>query len=153
MRCCSRPQARNATPSRHWAPNQLRALLRTLIIKVTIASNTIAMVLSKAALRARLLAGTGHCVADSAAPAHPGFEDDVIELTLEARPRRCGREVRLMVTPADGSTTRSREDPQLLKALAQGRLWLDQLLRGEARSLRSIANSAGLSERYVSQVV
>jgi hypothetical protein len=27
------------------------------------------------------------------------------------------------------------------------------LLRGEARSLRSIANSAGLSERYVSQVV
>jgi len=135
------------------APDQLRALLRTLIIKVTIASNTIAMVLSKAALRARLLAGTGHCVADSAAPAHPGFEDDVIELTLEARPRRCGREVRLMVTPADGSTTRSREDPQLLKALAQGRLWLDQLLRGEARSLRSIANSAGLSERYVSQVV
>jgi hypothetical protein len=135
------------------APDQLRALLRTLIIKVTIASNTIAMVLSKAALRAWLLTGTGHCVADSAAPAHRGFEDDVIELTLEARPRRCGREVRLMVTPDEGSSARSREDPQLLKALAQGRLWLDQLLRGEARSLRSLAKSARLSERYVSQVV
>ena len=58
-----------------------------------------------------------------------------------------------MVTPDEGSSARSREDPQLLKALAQGRLWLDQLLRGEARSLRSIAKSAGLSERYVSQVV
>ena len=41
----------------------------------------------------------------------------------------------------------------MIKALAQGRLWLDQLLRGEARSLRSIAKSAGLSERSVSQVV
>ena len=101
------------------------------------------MLFSKAALRVWLLAGTSHCVADSAAPAYRGFEDDVIELTLEARPRRCGREVRLMVTPADGSTARSREDPQLLKALAQGRLWLDQLLRGEARSLRSIANQPG----------
>jgi hypothetical protein len=37
--------------------------------------------------------------------------------------------------------------------LAQGYVWLDQLLRGEARSLRLIAKSARVSERYVSQMM
>ncbi len=37
--------------------------------------------------------------------------------------------------------------------LAQGHHWLEQLLRGEVCSLRSIAKSAGVSERYVSQVI
>jgi hypothetical protein len=31
--------------------------------------------------------------------------------------------------------------------LAQGQRWLDELLRGEVSSLRSIAKSAGKSER------
>ena len=46
-----------------------------------------------------------------------------------------------------------RESPALIPALAQGHLWLTQWLRGEARSLSSIAKSAGVSERYVSQVL
>jgi hypothetical protein len=58
-----------------------------------------------------------------------------------------------MVTPAEAGATSTRESPALIQALAQGHVWLDQLRRGEARSLRSIAKSAGVSERYVSQVV
>jgi DNA invertase Pin-like site-specific DNA recombinase len=135
------------------APDQLRALLRAVIINITIGTHTIVIALSKAALRAGLLAGNFRCAADSAAAPAPGFEDDPIQLTIPARPQRCGREVRLMVTPAEASTTPSRESPALIKALAQGHAWGNQLLRGEARSLRAIAKSAGVSERYVSQVV
>lgn len=88
-----------------------------------------------------------------AAPPTHGFEDDRIELTLQARPQRCGREVRLIVTPSERGMPPPRESPALIEAVAQGHVWLDQLLRGEARSLRSIATSAGVSERYVSQAV
>jgi hypothetical protein len=54
-------------------------VVRALIIKVTIATNSIAIALSKAALRAWLLAGNVACV-DSTAPPTPGVEDDPIEL-------------------------------------------------------------------------
>ena len=104
-------------------------MLRVLIIKVTIATNTVAIALSKAALRAWLPAGNVAGV-DSAAPATPGFEDDPIEHTLRARPQRCVREVRLIVTSAEGGMRPPRESPALIKALAQGHLWLAQLLRG-----------------------
>jgi site-specific DNA recombinase len=41
----------------------------------------------------------------------------------------------------------SLERPALIKALAQGRVWLNQLLHGETRSLGSMAKSARVSER------
>ena len=37
--------------------------------------------------------------------------------------------------------------------LAQGERWFEQWLRGEVASLRAIAQSAGKSERHVSQVM
>jgi hypothetical protein len=135
------------------APDELRALVGAMIVKITIGTNNIVILVSKEALRAGLLAGRFRCIADSASPATPGFEDDRIQLTVEARPQRCGREVRLMVTPAEAGATSTRESPALIQALAQGHVWLDQLRRGEARSLRSIAKSVGVSERHVSQVV
>jgi len=83
----------------------------------------------------------------------PRPEHDSIALTVETRPQRCGRAVRLVVSPAEVSTVTAQESPALVKVLAQGQLWLEQLLDGKVSSLRSIANSAGLSERYVSQVI
>jgi hypothetical protein len=62
------------------------------------------------------------CAVDSAAPS--GFKDDPIGLILQARPQRCGRVVRLIVTPAEGGMRPPRERPTLIQALAQGHLWL-----------------------------
>jgi alkylated DNA nucleotide flippase Atl1 len=61
--------------------------------------------------------------------------------------------VRLIVTPAEASPAESQDSVQLINTLAQAQLWLEQLLRGEVASLRMIAKSAGLSERYVSRIM
>jgi hypothetical protein len=59
----------------------------------------------------------------------------------------------LVVTPTDTSPATAQANPALVNVLAQGQRWLEQLMRGEVASLRSIAQSVGRSERHVSQVI
>ena len=66
---------------------------------------------------------------------------------------RRGRSVRLVVTPHETNATAVQEDQALIEVVAQGQRWFEQLLRGEVASLRAIAQSAGKSERHVSQVI
>ena len=80
-------------------------------------------------------------------------EDDLVQLTIEARVQRRGRSVRLVVTPQAASASAAQEDRALIEVLAQGHRWLEQWRRGEIASLRAIAKSAGKSERHVSQVI
>jgi len=61
--------------------------------------------------------------------------------------------VRLVVTPHETNATAVQEDQALIEVLAQGQRWFEQWLRGEVASLRAIAQSAGKSERHVSQVI
>src|SRR4051812_46455545 len=55
-----------------------------------------------------------------------------------------------IVTPAEAKRAAWQDTMHLISALAQTRLWLEQLLSGEV-SRRMIAAAAGKSERYVSK--
>lgn len=48
---------------------------------------------------------------------------------------------------------RSKPDPTLMKAIARGHVWFEQLARGEARSIKSIARREGVADRYVSRLI
>jgi ParB-like chromosome segregation protein Spo0J len=43
----------------------------------------------------------------------------------------------------------SRCDPALLKALARGHAWFEELATGRARSLEDLAKRDGISRRYI----
>jgi hypothetical protein len=90
---------------------------------------------------------------DGASAAFQDAEDDLMQLSIEARVQRRGRSVRLVVSPLEASATALPENRALIALLAQGHRWLEQWLRGEVSSLRAIAKSAGKSERHVSQVI
>jgi hypothetical protein len=81
-------------------------------------------------------------------PIAPG---DLISLTVEAKRKRCGGEVHLIVPP---SSSVSREHPKLplIKALARAHSWYEKVIQGKAWDMRSLARDAGLTERYVSKV-
>ena len=111
--------------------------------------DTIVIALNKCALRKELLAPAPQ----GARAAFQEAEDDLIQLTIEARVQRRGRSVRLVVTPQEASASAAQEDRALIEVLAQGHRWLEQWLRGDLASLRAIAKSAGKSERHVSQVI
>ena len=46
-----------------------------------------------------------------------------------------------------------RCDPALIKAIARGRAWFEELATGRARSLRDLANRDGITRRYIRRLV
>ena len=47
----------------------------------------------------------------------------------------------------------SRCDPALIKAIARGRAWFDELATSRARSLQELAKRDGISRRYIRRLV
>jgi len=47
----------------------------------------------------------------------------------------------------------ARCDPALVKAIARGRAWFDELVTGRTRSLQELAKRDGISRRYIRRLV
>ena len=48
---------------------------------------------------------------------------------------------------------RSRFDPALIKAIARGRTWFEELATGRARSVQQLANRKSISRRSIRRLV
>jgi site-specific DNA recombinase len=77
----------------------------------------------------------------------------VIRLEVQARVKRSGGEMRLVFPPNSQRQEQSRPVSSLLKAVARGRQWYEQILAGEVSSQRAIAQRLGVSERYVGRIL
>jgi hypothetical protein len=71
------------------------------------------------------------------------------ELPLQIRRR--GVEQRLLIS--GGIMPRPRIDQALLKAVARGYCWLEDIVAGRAPSMEKIAVREGVSRRYVSRLI
>jgi site-specific DNA recombinase len=78
--------------------------------------------------------------------------EDIIILDIDARLKRCGGEVRL-VLPAHSVDERRRPLPSLIKAIARAHDWHEQIVAGEMTGRRSIGKATGLDERYVARIL
>jgi site-specific DNA recombinase len=47
----------------------------------------------------------------------------------------------------------SRCDPALIKAIARGRAWFEELATGRARSFQELAKRDGISRRYIRRLI
>ena len=47
----------------------------------------------------------------------------------------------------------SRCDPALIKAIARGRAWFEELATGRARSLQELADRDGIARRYIRRLI
>ena len=61
--------------------------------------------------------------------------------------------MRLVLPAVALQNDRSRCDPTLIKAIARGRAWFEELAAGRARSLRELAEHDGITRRYVRRLV
>jgi Resolvase, N terminal domain len=80
----------------------------------------------------------------------PGSEDLII-LEAHAQLRRCGGEIRLMLTNTDQN--RARPVPSLVRAVARAHDWMDRILSGEIPNQRALAKETGFDERYISRII
>jgi site-specific DNA recombinase len=113
--------------------------------------NHIEVLAGRSALR-RVLDNGGDSV--SANPDNRGTPidaNDLIRLTIDAKRKRCGGEVHLVVPP-NSAATASNPQPSLVKAVARAHGWYETVLAGKALDQRSLARQAGLTERYIGKV-
>jgi DNA invertase Pin-like site-specific DNA recombinase len=124
----------------HRSPAERAKVVQDLIEKVVIEEDAITIRVR----RSPLLGGA------VMPPASENPSDSPIELTAPVAFRRRGVELRL-VLPRQND--RSRCDPTLIKAIARGRAWFEELAAGRARSLRELAERDGITRRYVRRLV
>src|SRR5438034_1829640 len=86
-------------------------------------------------------------------PSSENPSDSPIELTAPVAFRRRGVEMRLVLPGMAIENDHSRCDPTLIKAIARGRAWFEELATGRARSLRELAERGGITRRYVRRLV
>ncbi len=79
--------------------------------------------------------------------------DGTIELPATIEFKRRGVETKLVLPGVAEQNHGSRCDPALIKALARGRVWFEELATGRAQSLQELAKRDGISRRYIRRFV
>jgi hypothetical protein len=66
---------------------------------------------------------------------------------------RRGAETKLVLPGLAQQKQTAKCDPALIKAIARGRAWFEELATGRARSLQVLAEREGISRRYIRRLV
>jgi len=121
-------------------PAEQAQALRTVIKRIIIGDDTLAITLRRAALM------------PDAKPA-ADQDDDTIQLAVPLQLRRRGVEIKLVIPGEAHRSQPARPDPALIRAVARGHLWFQDLASGKAASLRDIAQQEGITEGYVGRLI
>jgi site-specific DNA recombinase len=124
------------------SPVQRAKLVRELVEKVIVDEKTLTIKSRRGALGG-----------DVPSSASEDGRDDAVELTATAAFRRRGAEIKLVLPGLAQQTHTSTGDPALIKAIARGRGWFEELATGRARSLQELAKRDGISRRYIRRLV
>jgi site-specific DNA recombinase len=79
--------------------------------------------------------------------------DNAVELAAPIAFKRRGGETKLVLPGLAQQNNRSRCDPALIKAIARGRTWFEELATGRVRSLQELAKRDGITRRYIRRLV
>jgi site-specific DNA recombinase len=128
----------------------LRGLLASVLWRIILEENSIEIKISSMELRQQLESGS-KITSASVRGKNTVAPSDLIGLTVEAKRKRCGGEVQLIVSP---NSSVSPEQPKvpLIKAVARAYGWYEKVIQGKAFDMRSLARDAGLTERYFGKV-
>jgi DNA invertase Pin-like site-specific DNA recombinase len=118
-------------------------LVRSLVEKVIVDEKTIRIKMRPSALLGR----------DVRSPALEDPSGGAIELTAAVAFKRRGVETKLMLPGLDQPNHSARRDPVLIKAIARGRAWFDELVTGRAPSLQALAERDGITRRYIRRLI
>ena len=118
--------------------------LRSSVRRVVVGRETLTVEIDRPVLRSHL-----HCADEK--PIETEDVSEPIVLTIASHLHRTGHDLRMVI--ADDETTQSgKRDVKLLRLLARGRRWYEQLTSGEMPSLRAIARSEGLRDTYAARI-
>jgi site-specific DNA recombinase len=123
-------------------PMKIHELVRRAIKRVVVHREKVELYVSRSELRDVL-------IKDRPTTSSQLRGDDLIALETQAKLKRCGGEVRLVLPPNSNGEIPRRAAPALLKAVARAHDWRERIVNGSAQNRRSIAQQTGLNQRYV----
>jgi DNA invertase Pin-like site-specific DNA recombinase len=125
------------------SPGERAKLVRDLVEQIIIDEKTIII-----KLRRDLLLGEDvpPCASEAAS-------ESAVELRAAATFTRRGAETRLVLPGLAQQKYSSRCDPALIKAIARGHTWFEELATCRVRSLQELAKRDGISRRYIRRLV
>ena len=132
-------------------PVEHRQWVTAIIRHIEVGSESVAVGIRRPQLWSSLLAGLPRD--REKGDKHSAREDDVLRLTIPARLRRCGNEIRIIQNGAPHPTSLSPHHATLLNAVARARSWYGQIESGGTGSMAAIARHEGLAARYVSRLL
>ena len=125
------------------SPKDRGKLVRGLVENVIVNEKTIMIKVRLSALLGR----------DAPSPILEDPSISSIELTAAIVFKRRGVETKLILPGLDQPTHSARRDPALIKAIARGRAWVDELISGRVPSLEALAKRDGITRRYIRRLV
>ena len=125
------------------SPRDQAKLVRGLVEKVSVDETTIRIKMRPNALLGR----------DGPSSALEDPSSSAIELTAAVALKRRGVETKLTLPRLNQQNHSARRDPALIKAIARGRAWFDELATGRAPSLQALAERDGITRRYIRRLV
>ena len=131
--------AKLANVLRAGSPEARSKLAADLIERVVIDDSVISVVLRKRPLIAKIKASA------------EAIADDMIRLSAPIEFRRRGVETKLVLRAGGEMQKPGRVDPALVKAVARGGLWFEQLATGETASLGTSSTAGCASSSCQSQ--
>jgi site-specific DNA recombinase len=132
--------------------DDLRDLLTFFVRRIMIQENIIEVLISRTDLLELLGKGDRFVPADLDRPQKSVHPDDLICLTIEAKLKRSGGEVHLVIPPHASEISSRSPNPSLTKAVARARNWYKRVLEGKSSDKRSLTVHAGVTESYIGKV-
>ena len=129
--------------ARGGSPGERVKLVRELVEKIIVDEKILTIKLR----RGLLLGG------DVPSSASEVASDSAVELTAAVAFKHRGIETRLMLPGLAQQNQPSKCDPALIKAIARGRAWFEELATGRTRSLQELAKRDGISRRYIRRLI
>jgi hypothetical protein len=126
--------------------DELRDLLTSFVRRVIIQQNNIEVLISRTDLRQVLEKGDEFVPTNLDRPQKSVHPDDLICLTIEAKLKRSGGEVHLVIPPNSSEVFSHQPNPSLMKAVARARGWYERVLEGKSSDPK-IADSPRRNDR------
>jgi site-specific DNA recombinase len=131
--------------------DDLRDLLTCILQRVIVQESNIQVMIRKSDLRELLEHGDQVIAASLVGLRKPIEPTELLGLTIEAKRKRYGGEIHLVVPPSSNVPVRHPR-PALIKAVARGHAWYEKVLEGKVADMRSLARETGLTPHYVRNV-
>jgi site-specific DNA recombinase len=134
------------------SPTEQRELLSNVIGRIVVHENSLELAIIQPAMREFLLSNRSACFTNQERLVEKPMQD-VFKLVIDARVKRCGGEVRLLVPTDSAGESPSRPVPALIKVVTRAHRWPEEIIQGELQGRRSIARLTGLDERYAGRIL